>query len=94
MLKINYHENISNRWSGISLVHIQLYRSLNMVIKVVIIDDLSNSSLDVLDGIASITGSKPEFHEIDVRDPQALSHFFQEQIRILKDVFILLPLKP
>ena len=45
--------------------------------QVIIIDDLSNSSLDVLDRIASITGSKPEFHQIDVRDKKQLATFFE-----------------
>ena len=35
---------------------------------VVIIDDLSNSSLDVLQCITSITGKKPQFEKIDLRN--------------------------
>ncbi|MDR2423555.1 MAG: UDP-glucose 4-epimerase GalE [Prevotellaceae bacterium] len=38
----------------------------------VIVDNLSNSSLDVLDGIASITGVKPAFEKIDCCDLQGL----------------------
>jgi len=45
--------------------------------EVVIIDNLSNSSLDVLDNIASIIGEKPEFHQIDVRDKKQLAKFFE-----------------
>lgn len=45
--------------------------------KVVIIDDLSNSSIEVLDRITSITGIKPEFEQIDLKDKQAVAHFFK-----------------
>jgi UDP-glucose 4-epimerase len=43
---------------------------------VVVIDDLSNSSIDVLDGIAAITGKKPEFEQIDLREKAAVQKFF------------------
>jgi UDP-glucose 4-epimerase len=43
---------------------------------VVVIDDLSNSSIDVLDGIAAITGKKPEFEQIDLREKAAVQNFF------------------
>jgi UDP-glucose 4-epimerase len=46
--------------------------------KVVIIDDLSNSSLDVLEGITSITDVSPEFHQIDLRDKNLVEDFFEE----------------
>ncbi len=36
--------------------------------EVVIIDNLSNSTIDVLDKITSITNVKPEYHNIDLRD--------------------------
>ena len=36
--------------------------------KVVIADDLSNSSLDVLAGITAITGQRPAFEQIDLKD--------------------------
>lgn len=35
---------------------------------VVIVDDLSNSSIDVLDGIEKITGVRPVFEKIDLRN--------------------------
>ena len=35
--------------------------------EVVIIDNLSNTSIDVLDKITEITGTKPAFHKVDVR---------------------------
>lgn len=44
---------------------------------VVIIDNLSNSSIDVLDMIKSITGIKPIFEKIDLRDKKSLSGFFK-----------------
>jgi UDP-glucose 4-epimerase len=45
---------------------------------VVIADDLSNSSLNVLDGITAITGKKPEFEQIDLRDKKAVQDFFKK----------------
>ena len=44
---------------------------------VLIIDNLSNTSIDVLDNINSITGVKPKFEKIDVRDKTELSDFFK-----------------
>ncbi|MBV1888534.1 MAG: UDP-glucose 4-epimerase GalE, partial [Urechidicola sp.] len=44
---------------------------------VVIIDDLSNTTIDVLDKITSITGIKPTFEEIDLKDKEAVHHFFK-----------------
>lgn len=44
---------------------------------VVIIDDLSNSSIEVLDRITSITGIKPRFEQLDLKDKQAVQHFFK-----------------
>ena len=35
---------------------------------VVIIDDLSNSNIEVLDGIEKITGIRPEFIKLDLKD--------------------------
>ncbi|WP_350291507.1 UDP-glucose 4-epimerase GalE [uncultured Croceitalea sp.] len=45
--------------------------------EVVIIDNLSNSSEDVLDGIAKITGEKPLFENIDLRDKSSVISFFK-----------------
>ena len=45
---------------------------------VVIADDLSNSSISVLDGITAITGKKPEFEQIDLRDKKAVQDFFKK----------------
>lgn len=44
---------------------------------VVIIDNLSNTSIEVLEQIESITGLKPYYENIDVRDKQGLSSFFE-----------------
>ena len=38
--------------------------------KVVIIDDLSNSNIEVLDGIERITGIRPEFIQLDLKDKE------------------------
>lgn len=42
----------------------------------IIVDDLSNSRIEVLDGIAAITGKKPTFYQIDVADEAALGQVF------------------
>ncbi len=46
--------------------------------EVVIIDDLSNSSLEMLDGIASITGITPEFQKLDLKDKAKVVEFFSK----------------
>ncbi|MCP9200354.1 UDP-glucose 4-epimerase GalE [Gramella sp. GC03-9] len=46
--------------------------------EVVIIDNLSNSSLDVLGGIAQITGKTPEFENLDLREKEAVKNFFEK----------------
>lgn len=46
--------------------------------EVVIIDDLSNSSIDVLDGITAITGKKPVFEQIDLREKATVQEFFKK----------------
>lgn len=45
--------------------------------EVVIIDNLSNSSIEVLDGITSITGKKPIFKKLDLRDKSKVQDFFK-----------------
>ena len=50
---------------------------MNAGYEVVIIDDLSNSSEDTLDGIAKITGTKPSFEKLDMTDIGRLKHFFE-----------------
>jgi UDP-glucose 4-epimerase len=44
--------------------------------EVLIIDNLSNTSLDVLDKITAITNIKPSFEKVDVRDKESLATFF------------------
>lgn len=46
--------------------------------KVVIIDDCSNASESVLDGITAISGTRPEFVKMDLRDRQAVRSFFEK----------------
>lgn len=46
--------------------------------EVVIIDDLSNSKIEVLDQITSITGIKPQFERFDLRDRTKVRDFFQK----------------
>ncbi len=46
--------------------------------EVVIIDNCSNSSEDVLVGIENITGKKPFFEKIDLRDRKKVSDFFKK----------------
>jgi UDP-glucose 4-epimerase len=48
----------------------------NAGFEVVIIDDLSNTSLKVLDSITEITGTKPTFHHIDLRIKTDVKSFF------------------
>jgi len=45
---------------------------------VVIVDNLSNSEKEVLDGIKTITGSLPHFEEIDLRDRDATFGVFEK----------------
>lgn len=46
--------------------------------EVIIIDDLSNSNLNVLDGIYNITGVKPIFEKIDLKKKLSLCDFFSQ----------------
>jgi UDP-glucose 4-epimerase len=45
--------------------------------EVIIIDDLSNSSLNVLDGIIDITGLNPIFENIDLKEKKLVIDFFK-----------------
>ncbi len=47
--------------------------------EVVIIDDLSNSSLDILQNIKTITGVRPDFYEFNLCDTEQVEDFFREQ---------------
>ncbi|MDO5858317.1 UDP-glucose 4-epimerase GalE [Myroides odoratimimus] len=46
--------------------------------EVVIVDDLSNSSIEVLDGIEGITKVRPLFVELDLRDGAGVSKLFAD----------------
>ena len=46
--------------------------------EVLIIDNLSNSTIDVLDKITSITNKKPSYYNIDLKDKIAVQQFFKE----------------
>jgi len=50
---------------------------LNDDFEVVIIDDLSNSYINVLEGISSITGKKPIYENIDLKDKLKVQAFFK-----------------
>ena len=46
--------------------------------EVIAIDNLSNSSIEVLSGIERITGKKPIFENIDLREKTAVQNFFKK----------------
>ncbi|WP_054742714.1 UDP-glucose 4-epimerase GalE [Cellulosilyticum ruminicola] len=46
--------------------------------EVIIVDNLCNSSIDVLDKIEMITGKRPVFYEIDLLDKEKLEFVFKE----------------
>lgn len=50
--------------------------------EVVVIDNLSNSKIEVLDGIYNITGIKPLFENVDLRDEKKLNEFFKNNNKI------------
>jgi len=45
----------------------------------VVVDNLSNSNIGVLDQLEKITGTKPEFHNFDLCDAEAVSRFMASQ---------------
>ena len=50
----------------------------NQGFEVVIVDDLSNSSEDVLKGITAITNKKPLFEKLDLREKGKVQDFFKK----------------
>lgn len=50
----------------------------NKGFEVIAIDNLSNSSLDVLQGIEKITGKQPVFEQFDLRDKSKVQSFFKK----------------
>ena len=51
---------------------------INHGYEVVIVDNLYNSSIDVIDKIQQITGVKPVFYQIDILDKEGLAKVFEE----------------
>jgi UDP-glucose 4-epimerase len=51
---------------------------LNEGLDVVIVDNLSNSEMEVLEGIREITGKEPFFEEMDLRDRNATFEIFEK----------------
>lgn len=51
--------------------------------EVVIIDDLSNASIDVIEGITAITGKTPVFEKIDLKEKPSVEEFFQKHHDII-----------
>ncbi len=45
---------------------------------VVIVDNLSNSKIEVIDGIEKITGVRPAFEQVDLRDKEATENVFKK----------------
>ena len=50
--------------------------------EVVIIDDLSNSQIDVLNGIEKITGIRPEFAQFNLCDTEKTNKFFENHPKL------------
>ena len=50
--------------------------------EVLIIDNLSNSSIEVLDRITSITGKQPIYENIDLKDQKNIKNFFNTHTNI------------
>lgn len=50
---------------------------LNRGDEVIIVDNLSNSSIEILDKIKELTGKTPEFYEVDLLNEQALEAVFK-----------------
>lgn len=50
--------------------------------EVIIIDDLSNSTADSIDGIKRITGKKPIFEKLDCNDLEGLKRLFKKYVGI------------
>lgn len=54
----------------------------NADFEVIIVDNLSNSSIDVLDGIEKITGIRPVFEELDLIEANKVEALFQKYPKI------------
>ena len=51
----------------------------NKGFEVVIIDNLSNTRIEVLKSIEGITGIQPDYYNLDLRDKSAVQDFFQKE---------------
>lgn len=56
---------------------------INAGYRVVSVDNLSNSNINVLDGIQAITGVRPTFYEADCNDAEAIERIFSENEDII-----------
>ena len=54
----------------------------NTGFEVLILDDLSNSSLDVLNGITDITGTKPNIETVDLKSKKAVANIIKKNADI------------
>ncbi len=55
---------------------------INEGFDVIIIDDLSNSQIDVLDGIEKITGIRPAFEQFNICDQKKVEQFFEKYSKL------------
>lgn len=55
----------------------------NKGFEVVIIDNLSNSTEDVLKGIVAITGKMPIFEKLDLREKTAVQDFLNDILMLV-----------
>ena len=55
---------------------------INEGFETIIVDNLSNSSADVIDNIKKITGTKPTFEQFDLTDRSKLEAFFEKHPKI------------
>ena len=55
---------------------------INEGYEVVIIDDLSNSNAEVIDGIEKITGVRPDFEQFNLCDTDKVNNFFEKYPKI------------
>jgi UDP-glucose 4-epimerase len=55
---------------------------INEGFDVVIIDNLSNSSENVLDGIEAITNKRPDFEKLDLREKDTVDTFFKKHSNV------------
>ena len=56
------------------------HTAVNLIVnnfKVLIADDLSNTSIDVLDGIEKACGKRPDFEQIDLKDKIKVTQLFE-----------------